>query len=188
MICATVLEATTSAVLSRMAEAAPLADLIEIRADAVAPGELDTATVLARRARPVVFTCRSVREGGLWRGSEDERLRLLEDAFARGVEWIDIEWDTKLDLDPSRVVVSRHDFEGSLDLDAILSSLRTREAAVQKLARTVSDSREALALLALAAQEKRPTIAIGMGAAGVASRLLAERAGGPWSYAAAGAA
>lgn len=186
MICATVLESTTSAVLARMAEAAPRADLIEVRADAVAPGELDVATVLARRARPVIFTCRAAREGGLYRGSEADRLRLLREASERGAEWIDVEWDAELELDPARVVVSRHDFEAKLDTAAALASLRGRRAAVQKLARTVTDSRDALALLALAARESRPTIAIGMGPAGVASRLLAERSGAPWTYAAAG--
>jgi len=187
VICATVLEATTSAVLARLGEAAPLADLIEVRADAVPPGELDLATVLARRARPVIFTCRAAREGGLWTGTEEQRLALLKEAFERGAEWIDLEWDCELALDPGRVVVSRHDFEGTLAAHEMLASLRARSASVQKLARTVSDAKEALALLALAAREERPTIAIGMGAPGVATRLLAERSGAPWTYAAVGA-
>src|SRR5262249_39088550 len=36
-------------------------------------------------------------------------------------------------------------------------------------------------------RERKPTIAIGMSFPGVATRLLGERAGAPWTYAAAGA-
>jgi 3-dehydroquinate dehydratase/shikimate dehydrogenase len=186
VICATVLEATTSALLARMAEASPRADLLEVRADAVPPGELDLAAVLGRRARPVLFTCRAAREGGLWKGSEEARLALLREAHERGVEWVDVEWDAELDLPPERVVVSRHDLAGALPHAELLGSVRHRKAAVQKVAAPVSDARHALELLALAAREERPTIAIAMGFPGVATRLLAERAGAPWTYAAAG--
>ena len=187
MICATVLESSTGAILSRLGEAAPRADLIEVRADAVPPGELDLRAILERRPRPIVFTCRPPREGGLFTGSEEDRLRLLREAHDRGAEWVDLEWDVDLALDPRRVIVSRHDFEGKLEPEALLASLRARKAAVQKVALAVSDARAGLALLERAARETRPTIAIGMGFPGVATRLLAERAGAPWTYAAAGA-
>jgi 3-dehydroquinate dehydratase/shikimate dehydrogenase len=187
MICATVLESSTGAILARMSEAAPRADLIEVRADAVPPGELGLAAILERRPRPVVFTCRPPREGGLFKGDEDERLRLLREAHDRGVEWIDLEWDADLALDPGRVLVSRHDFEGRHDPETLLASLRSKKAALQKVAVTVGDARQALALLERAAREVRPTIAVGLGIPGVATRLLAERAGASWTYAAAGA-
>src|SRR5579871_174075 len=76
-ICATVLESSTDAVLARMAEVSPRADVIEVRADGVQEG-LDLEAIVARRPRPIVLTCRPVREGGLHTGSEEERLSLLE--------------------------------------------------------------------------------------------------------------
>jgi 3-dehydroquinate dehydratase/shikimate dehydrogenase len=191
VICATILEDSTSAVLARMLEASPRADLLEVRADAVAPGELDLAAVIAKRPRPLLVTCRPVREGGLWRGTEEARLALLREAAARGAETIDLEWDSTIDDLPAdtRVLVSRHDFGGALEPEAGLASLRGRARAfAQKLALTVTDARQGLDLLERAAREKKPTIAIGMGFPGVATRLLGERAGAPWVYAAAGAA
>jgi len=186
VLCATILESSTSAILTRMAAASPKADLLEVRADAVAPGELDLGAILARRPRPVVFTCRPTREGGLWRGTEEERLALLRAAHDAGADWIDVEWDARIEVDPARVIVSRHDFEGALDIERVLASLRDRKARYQKLAVLVDDARAALALMARAAREARPTIAIAMGFPGVATRLMAERAGAPWTYAAAG--
>src|SRR5438105_3318816 len=91
MICATVLESTTGAILARMHEAASTAGPIEVRADAVPPDELDLAAVLARRPRPVLVTCRARAEGGLFQGSEEARLEVLRRAAALGAEWIDVE-------------------------------------------------------------------------------------------------
>ena len=189
MICATVLEASTSAILARMNEVSARADLLEIRADAVPPGELDLPAVLSRRARPVLVTCRPEREGGLWRGDEGSRLALLREAATLGCENVDVEWDAARELGPlpesTRLVVSAHDFSGTVPRDELFARVRLPRAHIQKVAQLVPDARDGLDLLARALQESKPTIAIGMGFPGVATRLLAERAGAPWTYAAA---
>ncbi|MBI3723424.1 type I 3-dehydroquinate dehydratase, partial [bacterium] len=191
MICATVLETSTQAILARMAEAAPTADMIEVRADAVPAGELDLRAIVSGRPRPLVLTCRPVREGGLFGSGEEERLALLAEGAGLGAETIDVEWDaaSRLSVPAStRLVVSRHDFSGTLDLEDMLASLRAcARADVLKVATTVGDALEAIELLDLARNERKPTIAIGMGFPGVATRLLCERSGAPWTYAASSA-
>jgi 3-dehydroquinate dehydratase/shikimate dehydrogenase len=187
-ICATVLEPTTDAVLARMSKVAPSCDLIEVRADAI-EGAIDLAAIVSRRPRPLVVTCRARDEGGLWKGSESDRLDVLRRAAALGAEHVDVEAASARALGPvpAKLVVSRHVFDGPFpsDLDALFAELAAVKADVQKLAVPVADARDAILFLERAAREARPTIAIGMGFPGVATRLLGGRAGAPWSYAAA---
>ena len=75
---------------------------------------------LADRRKPAIVTCRPLREGGMFDGPEEERLRILARAQALGAEFIDIEWDIGLSRSSRRaagsgVIVSRHDFQGVPD-------------------------------------------------------------------------
>src|SRR5262245_43806775 len=83
------------------------ADLVELRLDSVA--DPDVAGALARRRQPVVVTCRPPWEGGHFKGSEEERQRLLRQAFDLGAEYVDVEWkagfDDLISRFRSRVVV-----------------------------------------------------------------------------------
>ena len=87
LLCATVAAPTMGEM--RSARDATDADLIELRLDRV--DHPDVAAALDGRRRPVIVTCRAQWEGGGFRGSEEERLRILEAALAGGAEYIDIE-------------------------------------------------------------------------------------------------
>src|SRR4051812_10757008 len=91
------------------------ADIQELRLDAVR--DVDVAGALSARRLPVIVTCRARWEGGLFDGSEEERLGLLVQAAEGGAEFVDVEWRA----DPAaiercrraaRVVLSHHDFSG----------------------------------------------------------------------------
>ena len=69
------------------------ADLVELRLDSMAAPDPEAA--LAGRRKPAIVTCRPLREGGMFDGSEEERLRILERAQALGAEFVDIEWDIR---------------------------------------------------------------------------------------------
>src|SRR5712691_7521546 len=104
------------------------ADLVELRLDSMTFPDPEAA--LADRRKPAIVTCRPLREGGMFDGSEEERLRILERAQTLGAEFVDIEWDVR----PERfvaprggrgVIVSRHDFQGVPDdLTGLLHRLR----------------------------------------------------------------
>ncbi len=66
------------------------ADIVELRLDSVS--DPDVAAALAGRRLPVIITCRPTWEGGGFRGSEQERRRLLEQALALGADFVDVEW------------------------------------------------------------------------------------------------
>lgn len=78
------------AALREARDRAERADLIELRLDTVS--DPDVAGALAGRKRPVIITCRAAWEGGSFKGSEDERRRVLEQALEQGAEYVDIEW------------------------------------------------------------------------------------------------
>ncbi len=73
----------------RAARDAADADLVELRLDTV--DRPDVAAALDGRRRPVIVTCRAPWEGGGFRGSEEERRRILEAALAAGAEYVDVE-------------------------------------------------------------------------------------------------
>src|SRR5262249_41548495 len=127
LLCVTVTAATTAELRRRRDEVAD-ADLIELRLDSVA--DPDAARALAGRRRPVVVTCRPTWEGGHFKGSEEERRRLLADALALGAEYVDVEWLSGFDgLITERagrnIVISSHDFDG------VPGDLPTRFAAMR---------------------------------------------------------
>ena len=140
------------------------------------------------RRKPAIVTCRPVREGGHFAGAEEARLRILRDALALGAEYVDVEWDAdSVDLIRARrgrgVVVSRHLFEQSKeDPAALIRGLRSSGAEIVKLAMTV-DSISDVSRLASAARDSEPSIVIGMGDAGIATRVLAGRFNSRWTYA-----
>ena len=164
-------------------DAAVHADMVELRLDGTTSP--DVAQALHGRRTPVVVTCRPQWEGGRFDGSEEERRRLLADALARGAEHVDVEWRADFtDLVrtyPSRVVVSSHDFSGvPHDLCAQAGAMRATGAAVIKVAITAARLSDTLPLLEIG--KGGDAVVVGMGEAGVPSRLLAGRFGSRWTY------
>jgi 3-dehydroquinate dehydratase/shikimate dehydrogenase len=172
------------------------ADMVELRLDGV--GDLDVAGALQGRRVPAVVTCRPTWEGGCFDGSEEQRARVLARAVELGAEFVDVEWRATrqssgagfadiVRRDRSRVVVSSHDFAGVPgDLDDRVRAMRALGAGSIKVACAVSRLTETLALKRIG--EGGDAIVIGMGEAGVPSRLLAAHYGSRWTYAGRGVA
>jgi len=171
-------------------------DMVELRLDGVA--DLDVAGALQGRRVPVVVTCRPTWEGGRFDGSEETRASILARALELGAEFVDVEWrvlslsngslsmgagfDDVVRRDPARVVVSSHDFEAvPADLDDLVRAMRSLGTGAIKVAVTASRLTDTLPLKRIA--EGGDAIVIGMGEAGVPSRLLAALYGSRWTYA-----
>jgi shikimate dehydrogenase/3-dehydroquinate dehydratase type I len=188
LLCVTVTAATT-AELRQKRDAIVDADLIELRLDSVS--DPNVAGALAGRRRPVIVTCRPTWEGGSFKGSEEERRRILTDALALGAEYVDLEWRAKFhDLIAQaggrRIVLSTHDFHGMpMDLIARVHAMRSTGAEVLKIAATLTCLCDAIPLLDLGAQSGRHSAValIGMGDYGLMTRVLAGRFGSIWTYA-----
>ena len=189
LLCVTVTAPTTAKLRQRRDEAAASADLVEVRLDSVS--DPSAAGAVAARRGPVIVTCRPTWEGGQFAGSEEERARILSDAVALGAEYVDIEWRARLDQLLSqtggrRIVLSSHDFDGvPTDLAARVRAMRSTGAEVVKVAVQARQLSDCLPLLDLggSADPFRGLVAIAMGDAGLATRVLAGRFGSKWTYA-----
>ena len=188
-LCVTVTGETTEALRVARDQAAE-ADLVELRLDGLR--DVDVAGALADRRLPVVVTCRRIEDGGRFSGADEERRRWLREALAGGAEYVDVEWDAPfrhdlVAMDASRVVLSLHDLSGMpSDLGARYRAMRSTGAAVVKIAVRTSRLSDLLPLAQLGQQVRQAderAVLIGMGNAGVASRVLADRFGSCWSYA-----
>jgi 3-dehydroquinate dehydratase/shikimate dehydrogenase len=180
-------------------DAAGDADLLELRLDLV--DRPDVAAALHDRGRrtPVIVTCRAAWEGGGFKGSEEERRRMLESAMTLGAEYIDVEAAASFAAELLRsregrgIVLSTHLFgDPPGDLASRYAALRASGAEVVKLAIEVDRLEQLSPLFDLARLEPgeaRPGhVLIAMGGAGVASRVLAARLGNRWTYAGEGVA
>lgn len=194
LLCETVTGRTTAELVAAR-DAAIGADMIELRVDGIT--DLDIQRVLLNRRLPVIVTCRPEWEGGQFAGAEDDRRRILARALELGADYVDIEWravqqgntgfNEMIQEDGLRVVVSSHDFAGVPDdLTARAHAMSAAGAGVIKLAVTPATLTDTLPLIDIA--RKGNAVVIGMGAAGVPSRLLASRFGSHWTYAGRGVA
>jgi 3-dehydroquinate dehydratase/shikimate dehydrogenase len=185
-ICVTV-AAPTMAELRARRDAVADADLVELRLDSVRDPDVNAA--LAGRRRPVILTCRPAWEGGDFRGSEEERRRLLAEALELGAEYVDVEWRAGFDdlvaRGGQRIVLSTHDFDGVPDdLHERARAMRGTTAGVVKVAVKASRLRDCVTLLDLGrSQVPGKAVLIGMGQQGLATRVLAGRFGSAWTYA-----
>jgi len=194
-LCATVTGATTDE-LRAARDASADADMVELRLDYAR--EIDVAGVLADRTCPLLVTCRPIWEGGHFQGSEEERQGVLTRAHQLGADYVDVEWRAGFDRliktdDGRRIVLSAHNFtQVPCDLDDQFREMRATGAEVVKIA-VKTDALSDLVTLRDFGRRHRTgatstQVVIGMGVAGIPSRVLPDLFGSCWTYAGDGVA
>ena len=166
----------TRRALERVAQ---MADLAEIRLDCMRSYNLPR--LLRDRPCPVIITHRPRREGGRFDGDEHQRVRPLLQAIELGADYVDIEWDSisllaGMDQGRTRIIVSRHNFERMPeDLPSQYRALAAAGGDIVKLVGMACSVIDLTPVMQVWQVADRPAIAIGMGEAGLASRILALR-------------
>ena len=161
-------------------------DIAEIRIDRFERRDPEHVLEVVRRFRglPTIGTIRSGEEGGDWRGTEAERLALLE-AVLPEVDAIDVELGSRAIVDEAvhaahalgkMAILSFHDFKGTPDpevLDDVVKRSKSKGADIVKVA-TLASSRRDLGVLAGLTMKhaEKNVIVLGMGSEGVVTRLL----------------
>lgn len=162
------------------------AKLVELRLDFVQTA-VNLKRILRERFCPVVITVRRPKDGGIWKGSEKQRLLLIRTAIAEGVDYIDLEEDIAADIPrfgSTKRIISYHNFqETPEDLEAIHARLARLNADVVKLATMAHSPHDNLRMLRLIKTASVPTAGMCMGDIGTPSRILAAKVGAPFSYA-----
>lgn len=201
-ICISVCELTLAGLERAIAAAAEVSDLIEVRLDCLEPGELQTSVNLITKflqdtAAEFILTFRPAHQGGQRELDDETRQVFWSDAiFSQSLydveldlaeKFVSHETPTALPIDWRRTICSHHDFTGvPARLDQIYDRLAATPARVLKVAVQANDAIDCLPVLNLlerARQEGREMIAIAMGAAGVATRILGPSRGGYLTYA-----
>lgn len=198
-VCVAIAEDDLPRALVLAKEAVAVADIVEIRLDALSSP--DFAVFLANLpGDKLLFTCRPEWEGGGYRGSEEARVALLAAAADAGAGFVDIELRTADDLRSNliksaqqcgaKVIVSWHDFKTTASPQALASILQEQYrsgADWGKIVTTPRDFQDVLRVLNLqepAAEIGFPLCAFCMGSIGMISRVATLGLGGAMTYAA----
>lgn len=188
-ICVAIGRGRHSAMLEEWKSAAESgAELVELRLDCLRR-DPDVKRLLADRPTPAVVTIRKASDGGLWRGDEEKRLRLIREAIVAGVEYVDLEADIAASVPrfgKTKRIVSLHNFKSIPEMDelqGIVKDLRAKQADVVKFAGMAHSVPAAARLLELVRDADGPTVAIGMGPIGFFTRVLGAKFGSPFTYA-----
>ncbi len=161
-------------------------ELAEIRVDCLRR-EPDLKRVLRERPTAMVFTVRRGVDGGLWRGPEEKRQRLIREAIVAGVDFVDVEMDVAREIrrfGKTQRIVSYHNLKQTPpDLLEIAQQCEEMDADVVKIACRAHSLAEAMKILQVASKMETPTIAIAMGEIGSFTRVLGAKYGAPFTYA-----
>lgn len=201
MICIPIVATTTDDAVAQMERGAPLADVLELRIDQIRDVDLEQLMNGKRAGTQILVTNRRKDEGGGFPGSESERVALLKDAVALGVDYVDIEASTAKQLiddvraqiekhhNRTKWIISSHDFSGTPSEEALrkrFDAFREIGGDIVKIvthAHAAEDNLRVLGLIPYARNKRQAIIALCMGEQGKISRIMAPLLGAYWSYA-----
>jgi 3-dehydroquinate dehydratase / shikimate dehydrogenase len=187
MICISIAQESRRLALVDMLNAAGQCDLIHVRLDRFEKAA-DIKELVKRKPRPIIMSCRRVKDGGLWEGSETERLALLRQAVIDKSDYVEIEVDVADQIRPfpgcKRVISYTNLQETPANIADIYAECRSKQPDVIKLTTLASTPEEAWPLVQILAKATEPTVVQGIGKPGVMLAILAKKLGAPWIYAA----
>jgi 3-dehydroquinate dehydratase/shikimate dehydrogenase len=212
-VCVPVCVRRASELAEATARAAEFADIVELRLDCLEGNQLEASlpelvSLRSAYTQPFIYTLRTAGQGGACTFGDEERADFWTNRFRSvggllrdGVDFVDFELEllesssAKGLLEAfarSKVICSHHDFAGvPADLERIYERMSKTPAAVLKIAARAFDVTDCLKLFRLlerARREGRELIAVAMGEAGVATRILGPSRGGFLTYGALDAA
>ena len=189
--CVSIAHESPDTILSKLDKALKLSRYVELRLDYIKHDKIEPLLDMANKYLDrAVCTLRPKREGGLYRGTESERIRMLKVISEYKPYLLDVEYSTvtqnNLSDDIScNTMVSWHDFGGTPTLDKLISQMNAmaKYSDTVKIATLANSSADAAKILALYAYaEKHSLVAFAMGDIGRYTRLCAIHMGSPFMY------
>jgi 3-dehydroquinate dehydratase / shikimate dehydrogenase len=188
-ICVPITEKSAEAFLNAIEEAAQLANIVELRMDYLDDEEClkvqqQLPSIALKLSNPLIMTFRPREQGGMRDLSMNDRhlfWERLSGEVKSGVSYVDLELDLVETLESppvpwSKVICSWHDFSGTpSNLFEIYQRIARTPAAAVKVATQANRIGDCLQLFELLERREatRPVIVLGMGAAGMMTRVLA---------------
>lgn len=187
MICISIAQESRRLALVDMLNASRQCDLVEVRLDAFDKTP-DVAELLAHKPRPLILSCRRVKDGGTFKGSEEERLTLLRQCIVGKADYVEIELDVADQIrkfPPAKRVITYTNLQATPDdIADIYAQAQTKSPDVIKLVTQARTPEEAWPLLQIVAKQTVPTVVVGLGKPGIMLTILGKKIGAPWTYAA----
>jgi len=192
MLCVSIKGPTEREIIQQQEQATKWADLVEWRLDLFDRLAIEQlAKLKGSCSLPMIFTCRSVEQGGNFTGDHSTRLALIEQILSLNPDYVDLEYDLHKDfflrikeLFPSvKIIASYHNFSDSpTNLENIFNHLTTLPADFYKIAIIPSSMTETLKIMKFNRLHREKLIAISMGELGHPSRILGRINGSPFTY------
>ena len=167
---------------------------VELRADSIHGFEEDDIDTIRKNVSiSSIFTCRHVKEGGLFSGDAKEQKAINKKAFHTSFSYVDVTVGNSLvkELDEKerkKLLLSYHDFEATpnyINLSVMLDRMRKEEPAIIKIATMVTSPKDVFALADVLKErkDKEKLIVIGMGEMGKLTRIMFPAMGSYMTYA-----
>lgn len=182
-----ILEADAAAAARALEQVPERCDLVEIRADELAPEEV--AVLVRRSPRPAIVTVRTAGQGGRFAGSAEEQWERLGAGLSAGAAFVDVELDGPLarlawSAHARRVILSHHGVPCRAgELGPLYRAMAATPAARLKIvprAESPSEIPAVRELLEVARAEGRPLACFALGLPGQPTRILAP-SWGSWA-------
>ncbi|MFC1691334.1 type I 3-dehydroquinate dehydratase [Nanoarchaeota archaeon] len=194
MICVPIVENNVDDAIKQMEKSAKIADIVEFRADFIEDiDEEKLEQVIKQRKIPIIVTIKMDGEGGQFKGTEQERLKLLKKAIELKAEYVDIDHDSKSaeelikNKNKTKIIASFHDFKKT-DETAVkaLEKIVVLEADVAKIvtyANDITDNVRIFEIIEAAKNAHIEIIGLCMGELGKISRVLSIKLGALLTFA-----
>ena len=200
-ICTPVTGNTLNKFLTNLKKIQEVSSFIELRVDFINNFNLDQIEIIQKNThKKAIFTCRVNNEGGHFKGSEAERIDIIQKALELGFDYVDIELSAinKIDLKnkakKTQIICSYHDFQKTPSyerLQEIAAKIsKNKKCDIVKIVAMVKKETDNQKLFRLLTNKdpKQKMITLGMGELGKVTRILSPFLGGYLTFASVGGA
>ncbi len=188
MICISVTPTSRQLAKVDLLNAAGQGDLIELCLDHLIKPP-DMKELLDGVNKPMLVSCRRQQEGGHWKGTDDQRMKLLREAIVAGPAYVELDLETARNVprfgDTKRVISYTRLDRPLRNIDSVFQDAAKVNADVVKFTWPTPTLESAWPLLAGVTKKRDlPVVGLGLGRAGLMFSLLGRKYGSPWIYAA----
>ncbi|AEA46464.1 type I 3-dehydroquinate dehydratase [Archaeoglobus veneficus] len=159
-------------------------DVVELRLDLF--DRLPAISEVEAISKEKIVTVRRKDEGGLFEGSEEERLELMR-KYATVANYVDVECDAHDDFFdmPCKIIESYHNFSETPPFETLRDMIEGRRGDIFKIATLGRDKRDVLTIVRILCEYDN-VVAFLMGEKFAYTRILAVMLGSPFIYCHAG--
>jgi 3-dehydroquinate dehydratase-1 len=201
LVCVPITEANVEDALASIKKAKESgADLVELRLDYI--GELDDAKIgdlIDSIEIPKIVTLRTEKDGGYWKGEENDRINLILTCLSFGAEYVDISDSTDIGWryeiskackdNDAKMIISHHNFEKTPPKQEMMDIIKNEFAAGANIAKiatmpkTIEDVANVLSVIEEYKLKGKDVIGVAMGNLGKMSRIMGPQVGSFVTYA-----